>query len=88
MFNSIGDYLPPNEPPKMWNNTKNKVIGRIPITVHDVDFTRLQLVTPVVFEMSAQSIALSTAPKMNTAIIRPTATPMNPMTNARFSIVF
>ena len=79
-------YLLPNEPPKMWNNTKNNVIGKIPITVHDVFFTRLQLVTPVEFEIVEQLIALSTAPNMNTDMISPTATPMNPMTKARFSI--
>ena len=78
--------LPPNEPPKMWNKTKNKVIGKIPITVHDVVLTKLQLVSPVVLTIVEQSIALSTAPKMNIAIIKPTATPMKPMTNARFNI--
>lgn len=70
----------------MWNSTKNNVIGKIPMTVQLVDLTRLQFDAPVVFVMSVQSIALSTAPKMNIAIIKPTATPMNPITNARLSI--
>ena len=78
--------LPPNEPPKIWNSTKNKVIGKIPITVHEVLLTKLQFDSPVVETMSEQSIALSTAPKMKIAIIKPTATPMKPMTNARFNI--
>ena len=53
----------------MWNNTKNSVIGKMPITVQLVVFTRLQLVVPVVETIVEQSIALSTAPKMNINIL-------------------
>ena len=67
-------------PPKIANNAKNIEIGKILITVHPICLALVQASFPSGFVATGgQSIAASTSLYMRIPIIKPTATPMNPM---------
>ena len=68
------------KPPKIANNAKNIVIGRILITVHAIDFALVHAVFPsALVAASGQSIACSTSEYMRMPMTNPTATPINPI---------
>ena len=67
-------------PPKMANSAKNIEIGRILITVQAICFALVHASLPSGFVATGgQSIAASTSEYIRIPMIRPTATPMNPM---------
>ena len=68
------------KPPKIANNAKNILIGRMEITVQAICFALVHASLPSGFAVaSGQSIAASTSEYIRIPMIRPTATPMNPM---------
>ena len=68
------------KPPKIAKSAKNIEIGRIDITVHAILFALVQAVLPSTFVVAlGQSMACSTSEYMRMPMIRPTATPMNPI---------
>ena len=74
------DYAVLLNPPKIANNAKNIEIGRMEITVQAICFALVHASLPSGFAVaSGQSIAASTSEYIRIPMIRPTATPMNPM---------
>ena len=58
----LRDYATRLNPPKMANNAKNIVIGRIEITVHAIDFARRHASLPSALVVaSGQSMDCSTS---------------------------
>jgi len=68
------------KPPKIANSAKNIDIGKILITVHAMDFALVHASLPsALVAAGGQSIAASTSEYIKIPMIKPTATPMNPM---------
>lgn len=64
----------------MANNAKNIEIGSIEMTVQAMDFALVHASLPSAFvAASGQSMAASTSEYIKIPMMRPTATPMNPM---------
>jgi len=64
----------------MANNAKNIEIGSILITVQAMDFALVHASLPSAFVAAGgQSMAASTSEYIKIPMIKPTATPMNPM---------
>ena len=79
-FKWIHDYAILEKPPKIANNAKNIDIGSILITVQAMLFALVHASLPsALVAAGGQSIAASTSLYIKIPMMRPTATPMNPM---------
>jgi hypothetical protein len=80
LFQWLHDYAILENPPKIANNAKNILIGRMEMTVQAIDFALVHASLPsALVAAGGQSIAPSTSEYIRIPMMSPTATPMNPM---------